>query len=114
MDELNQNKRYTCPCCGFPGLDVLPYERASGVGLIRGVAPPYSKLFGKPTYDCCSCCGFEFGGDDGEQYPGVESESFESYLMDWIAVGCPWLFEEEKPENWSLRDQIFNASIQVK
>jgi len=29
-----------------------------------GATPPYEDLFGKPSYEVCKSCGFEFGNDD--------------------------------------------------
>jgi len=102
---------YTCPCCGFVGLDMLPYENALGYGLIRGVTPPYSNTFGWPSYGVCICCGFEFGLEDD---PGVDEQpqSFEEYLSEWIERGEHWILESKKPLNWSLKDQLFSAALQ--
>lgn len=103
---------FTCPCCGFVGLDLRPYANASGIGLIRGLTPPYENHFGTATYEVCACCWFEFGNDDN---PGTAPPmSFEAYLLQWIAVDLIWMDASKKPENWSLRDQLYSAAMEVE
>jgi len=100
MDEL-----FYCPCCGYRGLDVLPYSNLDASSrLIRHILPPYEIHFGLPSYEVCSCCGFEFGNDDN---PGTsQPQSFEDYFAEWQASGCVWFDEEKKPEGWSLARQL--------
>ena len=38
---------HMCPVCGYIGLNEQPYDDN-----------------GCPSYEICSCCGFEFGFDD--------------------------------------------------
>src|SRR5215472_4990706 len=82
-------RKFVCPCCGYPKLDCPPYE---GMGLPPWPdhgSPPYHKRYGAASYACCECCGFEFGFDDD---PGASAaaSSFGEYLADWIADGCKW------------------------
>jgi len=78
---------YECPVCGHVGLDVAPYERwppPEGVEL----APPYADMLGRPSYEVCLRCGFEFGNDDD---PGTAPpQSFDGYRREWEARGKPW------------------------
>jgi hypothetical protein len=40
-------KRYTCPCCGYPGLPMPPYSEMKDPPYPKGLAPPYWKHFGE-------------------------------------------------------------------
>jgi hypothetical protein len=75
---------YECPICGSTELTVKPYETwppPTGVQL----TPPYATLLGRPSYEVCPSCGFEFGNDDD---PGTAPPlSFEAYRAGWIAEG---------------------------
>lgn len=46
---LNEAGLYTCPVCGWAGLEDPPYNR-----------------FGNPDYDICPCCGVEYGYQDAD------------------------------------------------
>jgi hypothetical protein len=49
------------------------------------LTPPYEDLLGRPSYEVCPCCGFEFGNDDN---PGTAAPvSFEQYRAQWEADG---------------------------
>lgn len=51
------------------------------------LSPPYEDLLGRPSYEVCPSCGFEFGNDDN---PGTAAAaSFERYRAEWIAQGRP-------------------------
>ena len=51
------------------------------------LSPPYENLLGRPSYEVCPQCGFEFGNDDN---PGTApGDSFESYRQRWEAEGRP-------------------------
>lgn len=81
---------YTCPVCGYPGLECKPYALwppPPGVDL----QPPYCDALGRPSYEVCPRCGFEFGNDDN---PGTAKPvSFEQYRREWEAAGCPPMIE---------------------
>lgn len=83
---------YACPVCGTTCLTAKPYERwppPSGVVL----EPPYERQLGRPSYEVCPRCGFEFGNDDN---PGTaEPVSFEEYRRAWISDGRPAFDEGE-------------------
>ena len=47
---------------------------------------------GRPSYEVCPRCGFEFGNDDN---PGTAPPaSFEQYRREWEAEGRPWFDRE--------------------
>ncbi|SHK35157.1 hypothetical protein SAMN02745163_03655 [Clostridium cavendishii DSM 21758] len=83
---------YICPVCGYNELDEKPYD-----------------LDGNPSYEICSCCGFEFGFDDDS-----EGESFESYRTKWLNKNAKWFREKKKKENWNLEEQLKNINIYFK
>ena len=108
LTALTTMTEYVCPCCGYVGLSSLPYANANGRKLIRGVSAPYSVYFGMPSYEACSCCGFEFGNDDE---PGTAPPvTFEQFLAEWIQDGMKWFEAAKRPVGWSLDEQLSRAS----
>ena len=100
---------FTCPCCGYNGLERPAYSRLSNVWSTRFIIPPYELYFGEPSYEVCSCCGFEFGNDDN---PGTSSPvSFEQYLNEWVLSGSEWFDPTKKPDGWHLGVQLQKAGI---
>ena len=80
-----------CPVCGYPKLSQPPYDS-----------------YGYPTYEICSCCGFEFGFDDS-----VQDRTFERYREEWIEDGFPFR-HKPVPRNWSKRQmeqQLENVKL---
>ncbi|MDQ1498783.1 MAG: hypothetical protein QOI86_2123, partial [Actinomycetota bacterium] len=75
-----------CPVCGAQELTAKPYEQwppPAGLSL----EPPYEDQLGRPSYDVCPNCGFEFGNDDN---PGTAAPvSFEEYREEWQTAGSP-------------------------
>jgi len=106
-------RKFVCPCCGYPELDRPPYERMGLPPWLDHGLPPYHERYGFASFDCCSCCGFEFGFDDD---PGASAtaSSFGDYLADWIADGCKWFTPSCKPEGWDLVEQLRRAGIQYE
>lgn len=104
---------YCCPCCGHPGLTEPAYRDLPipSVADLAEVRPPYASTFGDPSHDICSCCGFEFGFDDDTN--AGDGSSFEEYLAEWIAEGCPW-FMGLKPGDWNLEQQLHSSAIDKK
>lgn len=73
-----------CPVCGSNELTVNPYEAWPPPPAIE-LSPPYEDLLGRPSYELCPNCGFEFGNDDN---PGTALPiSFEAYRAQWVAGG---------------------------
>jgi hypothetical protein len=103
---------YYCPCCGWPGLDAPPYRDLDGMCLVRGFAPPYVNHFGLPSYEVCSCCGFEYGNDDDPGW-GRPGDSFEQSLGDFVASGCVWFYPRKMPPQWTLEKQLFGLPIKT-
>lgn len=69
-----------CPVCGFCSIG------------------EFSSIYElRQSYVICSCCGCEFGYDDTEKH-----------YEKWIEAGCEWFCQKDKPENWSLSEQIKN------
>lgn len=79
-----RNARVRVPCGGSAELAVQPHETwppPTGAP----PAPPYEDFLGRPSYEVCPNCGFEFGNDDN---PGTGSPvSFEEFRAEWIAEG---------------------------
>jgi hypothetical protein len=93
---------FECPVCRHAGLAVAPYERWPPP---RGVElrPPYEDLLGRPSYEVCPRCGFEFGNDDN---PGTsEPQSFDAYRQEWEAQGRPW-FDEPDVTDFQAGDHV--------
>ena len=106
------NSNQNCPVCGALTLYRPPYfeYRPELLPQVRFLPGPYSRFFGAESFDCCACCGFEFGFDD---HPGASdnARSFDQYLLDWIEAGSLWFAPERKPKDWDLQAQLSNAGI---
>ena len=96
---------YTCPCCGYDGLDGPAYEHLGPPPWSDLGSPPYDPQFGRPSYEVCACCGFEFGNDDNPG-TGAEPDSFEEYREEWIREGCNWFEATARPDDWDLEQQL--------
>jgi hypothetical protein len=78
---------YECPICEYKGLTEKPYELWPPPSSME-LSPPYEDLLGRPSYEVCPRCGFEFGNDDN---PGTAPPtSFEVYREEWRSEGEPW------------------------
>lgn len=76
-----------CPVCQYSGLTSPPYELWPPPEN-QAIRPPYEEFLGRPSYEVCPSCGFEFGFDDN---PGTtEGESFAAYRDEWVKRGRPW------------------------
>lgn len=107
------HQHFTCPVCGYKGLEQKPYPNMPDISETRGLKPPYGDLWGMGTYEVCSCCGFEFGADD-EGLDPEDNHSFESYLKYWFEdENAQWMMPEERPKNWDLIKQLEEAGIKV-
>jgi hypothetical protein len=108
MGELAHHG-YRCPCCGYFGLGLPPFERLLDPSLAQGLKPPYGAYFGSASYEICECCGFEYGYDDE---PGSGAGlSFEEYLKEWINAGCQWFTLGRRPNGWDLDEQLTQAGL---
>jgi transcription elongation factor Elf1 len=79
--------KYFCPVCGYPELNEIPYDD-----------------LGNPSYEICSCCGYEFGFDDNSK-----NINFDTYRKKWINEGAKWFIPEKKPLEWNLEEQLKNV-----
>ncbi len=82
------SKKYLCPVCGLNELKEEPFNKKN-----------------VPSYEICSCCGFEFGFN-GEN----NKKCFSEYRNRWIAEGFTWFMVDLKPKNWDYRKQIENLN----
>ena len=77
---------FECPVCGFDGLTEQPYETWPPPPDLP-ITPPYEDWLGRPTYEVCPMCAFEFGNDDN---PGTaDPVSFAEYRAEWEERGRP-------------------------
>lgn len=76
----------TCPVCGSPELTQPPYRKwPPPIGVL--LSPPYEDQLGRPSYEVCPKCGFEFGNDDN---PGTAAPvSFALFRTEWESEGSP-------------------------
>lgn len=74
------DERLRCPVCGEASLSVPPYADYTGT-VPEGARPPYEAVLGRPSYEVCPVCEFEFGNDDN---PGTAPpDSFDDYRREW-------------------------------
>ena len=76
-------KKYTCPICGYDGLEDDPYQ---------------------DTFEICPCCGYEFGA--GENFDKHRHDWLKNGAK-W------WAKDERKPKNWDLIKQLNNIQNYV-
>ena len=85
---------YTCPVCGYDRLASPPETPQDGTA---------------PSYEICPSCGFEFGYDDTEG-----GETYESYRNKWIAGGCRWWWDNDRPTVWDPVAQLKRIGIDLR
>lgn len=79
---------FICPVCEAETLHFPPYATWPPKPELR-ISPPYEDFLGRPSYEVCPSCGYEFGNDDN---PGTsDGVSFEEYRADWERRGRPTL-----------------------
>jgi hypothetical protein len=77
---------YTCPVCGYTGLE----------------EPPRSVTTGGGSYEICPSCGFEFGVTDDDQ-----GYRYEAWRARWIANGMKWASAgQSPPDGWEPHDAL--------
>lgn len=102
---------FTCPVCGYTGLARRPYAKMmKGPPLSEDLDPPYSTFMGEPSYEVCSCCGFEFGNDD-EPGTGAAGASFAEYRAQWLEDGANWFEPSLQPAGWDVQRQLRAARL---
>lgn len=85
--------KFTCPVCGYAGLDEEP-RTASGGG----------------SFEICPSCGFQFGVTDDDQ--GV---TYEQWRHWWIEGGMVWdKARSEPPDGWDPVQQLARIGVRVQ
>ncbi len=87
-NSLISRSYYICRVCG---LDVYYYY----------YDPPWTPD-NIASDDICPCCGVHFGYED------FTLEGMKEYRKQWLDKGAKWFVPKEKPENWSLEEQMKN------
>jgi hypothetical protein len=82
--EIDKNK--VCRVCGLVYPDFYPWGQNGNT----------------PSHDICSCCGTEFGYEDNSV------ASTKTNRQVWIKKGSNWFEPKEKPDKWSLEEQLKN------
>ena len=75
---------FSCPVCGFDGLE----------------GPPYGST-GRGNHEICPACGFQFGFHDE-----VKGLAHKQWREDWIRRGMWWASEDLPPANWDPVRQL--------
>lgn len=70
--------------------------------------PPWGEDGRSPTYVICECCGTEFG------YGDCSLKAIAANRSRWLANEAKWKYPEEKPNNWSLEEQMENIPNEYK
>lgn len=110
MEPEPTSKLYACPCCGWWGLEYPAYNELPEPPFGDLGQPPYIGRFGEASFQCCECCGFEFGYDCDPAASGRRG-SFRDYLRQWTEAGEQWFRPLRRPENWSLQEQLAAAGL---
>lgn len=77
--------RYMCPVCGFDQLADRPYLAS-----------------GKPSYEYCDCCAYQFGYTDGNKHI-----SHQDWRERWVEAGMPWDWgQSAPPTGWDPVEQL--------
>jgi hypothetical protein len=75
---------YTCPVCGYPGLDEPPYSGAVA------------------SHEICPSCGFEFSGP-------LDPRRYEDWRAEWVRGGMKWwaaVAGRSAPTDWNPDTQL--------
>lgn len=106
-------ERYYCPCCGYRGPHEPAYSEMPPTPFGNLGDPPYIGRFGWASFECCDCCGFEFGYDDD---PGASGRacSFGQYRAERVSQQMVWFRSDRRLGVWSLAEQLRAAGIPPK
>ncbi len=74
-------------------------NRCRVCGLDQG-EPIWGEDGRSPTYIIFSCCGVEFGYEDSTINGIIQ------YREKWINDGAKWFHEKEKPDDWTVEEQL--------
>jgi hypothetical protein len=67
--------------------------------------PPWGHDQLTPDFEICPCCGVTAGYED------CSAESAAMYRTKWLSKGAPWFTSKQRPDDWSVKQQLL--SIQV-
>jgi hypothetical protein len=109
-DDQDQQQFY-CPCCGYPGLTGPAYSEMPQPPFGDLGEPPYIGRFGYASFECCDCCGFEFGYDDDAGACG-RARSFRQYRTEFQQSDQEWFRGAKRPDDWNFTEQLNQAGIQ--
>lgn len=87
----NRKTAFNCRVCGFD----------------QGVEP-WGEDGETPSFDICCCCGVQFGYEDCKEI-GVRE-----FRQEWINNGAKWFTPKDKPQDWSLEEQMKGIPDQFK
>lgn len=110
MSDKQPARQFACPCCGWWGLGSPAYDKLPQPPFGDLGQPPYIGRFGSASFDCCACCGFEYGYDCDPSASGRRG-SFRDYLRQWAGSGGTWFRPSQRPPQWSLAEQLAAAGI---
>jgi hypothetical protein len=80
---MASKENYLCRICG-----------------LRHPHPPWGDDGHAPSFEICDCCGAEFG------YHDATIQAIRNYRDRWLSEGAIWFISNEKPNEWSLEDQL--------
>lgn len=85
MGTIDLRSQYTCPVCGYPGLDEMPRSPNGG-----------------GSYEICPSCSFQFGVSDDDR-----GFTFSDWRHHWIAAGMLWdKGSSQPPPGWDPVKQL--------
>jgi hypothetical protein len=70
--------------------------------------PPWGMDGRTPLYEYCPCCGVEFG------YQDATPAGARRFREQWLARGAHWAEPDQRPEQWSLDDQLAEIPIEFR
>lgn len=86
---MAEKARYTCPVCGYPGLD----------------DPPENHVI-------CPCCGTQFDYDDDAPTERGRLRRHAGLRSEWITSGMSWWSSARfAPPDWDARQQLERAGL---
>lgn len=69
---------------------------------------PWGECGQFPSFDICGCCGVQFGYEDCTEL------GMREFRQKWLENGAKWFMPKDKPEEWSLEEQMKGIPDQFK
>ncbi len=79
----SEDEKYRCRICG-----------------LKQNTPPWGENCETPTFNICACCGTEFGYEDNN------TSAIKKNRNRWLANEANWFDPDERPEDWSVEEQL--------